>query len=343
MTILAPATPPLLCSRNPATRRRSWRERRRPSAYLRAIFPDWRAVGSTSVLHEQRGGYAHNLASLRGLLRLATRAGARVLSGVTVMGFEAGAGGVNAVVTDGGRVRCRRVVVAAGPWVRDLRGMLDLPDRVEVLGPEGRPTEPMWHYLALQEGTLMVDPGLLTDTTGAMSPVVHLDSDARSWTATATWSPTRCEASPSSPTRTSAASKVGRPPAGAAPRRRRRHRPLRPGQPGLRRRPRLRPDVDRRAGALYDALRGDRARVLRPALRRGRLLHARQLPPSSTPSRATSRSSPTPTTAYKMVGVGALAAAELLGEPQPLLGPFRLDRYAAGRLHPVSHSPFPWS
>jgi glycine/D-amino acid oxidase-like deaminating enzyme len=46
---------------------------------------------------------------------------------------------------------------------------------------------------------------------------------------------------------------------------------------------------------------------------------------------------------YKMVGVGALAAAELEGEPQQLLEPFRLSRYAAGRCHPVSSSPFPWS
>jgi glycine/D-amino acid oxidase-like deaminating enzyme len=46
---------------------------------------------------------------------------------------------------------------------------------------------------------------------------------------------------------------------------------------------------------------------------------------------------------YKMIGVGALVARELLGEPQPLLEPFRFSRYAAGRLHPVSHSPFPWS
>ncbi len=46
---------------------------------------------------------------------------------------------------------------------------------------------------------------------------------------------------------------------------------------------------------------------------------------------------------YKMIGVGALVAAELLGETQDLLEPFRFSRYAAGRLHPVSHSPFPWS
>ena len=46
---------------------------------------------------------------------------------------------------------------------------------------------------------------------------------------------------------------------------------------------------------------------------------------------------------YKMIGVGALVARELLGEPQALLEPFRFSRYSTGRLHPVSHSPFPWS
>ena len=46
---------------------------------------------------------------------------------------------------------------------------------------------------------------------------------------------------------------------------------------------------------------------------------------------------------YKMIGVGALVAKELLGEPQSLLAPFRFGRYGRGDLHPVSHSPFPWS
>jgi hypothetical protein len=44
-----------------------------------------------------------------------------------------------------------------------------------------------------------------------------------------------------------------------------------------------------------------------------------------------------------MIGVGELVAREVLGEPQPLLEPFRFDRYRTGRLHPVSNSPFPWS
>ncbi len=46
---------------------------------------------------------------------------------------------------------------------------------------------------------------------------------------------------------------------------------------------------------------------------------------------------------YKMIGVGDLVAGELLGERSALLEPFRFDRYRTGRLHPTSHSPFPWS
>ena len=46
---------------------------------------------------------------------------------------------------------------------------------------------------------------------------------------------------------------------------------------------------------------------------------------------------------FKMIGVGKLAAEEILGAPSKLMDPFRFSRYAEGRLHPVSNSPFPWS
>ena len=46
---------------------------------------------------------------------------------------------------------------------------------------------------------------------------------------------------------------------------------------------------------------------------------------------------------YKMIGVGELVAQEILGSGSALLEPFRFSRYAEGRLHPVSTSPFPWS
>ena len=41
--------------------------------------------------------------------------------------------------------------------------------------------------------------------------------------------------------------------------------------------------------------------------------------------------------------VGKLVAEELLGGTSALLEPFRFSRYAEGKLHPTSHSPFPWS
>jgi len=44
-----------------------------------------------------------------------------------------------------------------------------------------------------------------------------------------------------------------------------------------------------------------------------------------------------------MIGVGKLAAQEIVGEKSKLLEPFRFSRYAEGKLHPVSNSPFPWS
>ena len=37
------------------------------TAYMRRLFGDWQAPGITSVLHEKKGGYAHNKASMHGL------------------------------------------------------------------------------------------------------------------------------------------------------------------------------------------------------------------------------------------------------------------------------------
>jgi len=34
--------------------------------YMKTLFTDWRAEGITSVLHEKRGGYANNVASIQG-------------------------------------------------------------------------------------------------------------------------------------------------------------------------------------------------------------------------------------------------------------------------------------
>src|ERR687889_105777 len=52
--------------------------------YMAGLFHDWQAKGITSVLHEKKGGYANNLASMRGLAAKAVEAGVRILEGVQV-------------------------------------------------------------------------------------------------------------------------------------------------------------------------------------------------------------------------------------------------------------------
>ncbi|MBV9417300.1 MAG: hypothetical protein JO363_20105, partial [Solirubrobacterales bacterium] len=46
---------------------------------------------------------------------------------------------------------------------------------------------------------------------------------------------------------------------------------------------------------------------------------------------------------YKMIAVGREIAGVLAGEHSSLLHPFRFERFHTGDLHPVSHSPYPWS
>jgi hypothetical protein len=46
---------------------------------------------------------------------------------------------------------------------------------------------------------------------------------------------------------------------------------------------------------------------------------------------------------YKLLALGELVAHDILGGPEPLLEPFRLGRFEAGRLQPSSRSPYPWT
>ncbi|MEP7225489.1 MAG: hypothetical protein ABI783_11090 [Actinomycetota bacterium] len=46
---------------------------------------------------------------------------------------------------------------------------------------------------------------------------------------------------------------------------------------------------------------------------------------------------------FKMLPLGKLAAAEILGQPQPEFDAFRLARFATGAVHPASSSPHPWT
>ena len=313
--------------------------------YLNAIFPDWQAQKITSVLHELRGGYANNQASLRGLAAKARSVGVRIMPGVTVTGFRtAGDGGVTAVESTAGSVTCDAVVIAVGPWVRDVWRMLGLPETIQIQGRDGQAYQrAMWTYWSLQEGTLAVDPSFLTDSAGAMPPVVHVDTDAPLYDDTGALVTDELWGIYFKPDFNFGGVQGGamplvvdRPADDVAV------DPYGPASPDF--------VVGREFARMWTA---GLAHCLKRFEGKSGLFSAE---PSGGLGCFTPDSFPVfdvfaenvyviadSNHGYKMIGVGALVAKELLGMRQDLLEPFRFSRYAAGRLHPVSHSPFPWS
>lgn len=314
--------------------------------YLTGLFDDWQAPGISVVLHEKRGGYANNRASLQGLAAKAQAEGVTIRTGVTVTGIDVDGGAVTAVETDRGRISCDHLVVAVGPWVRDFWAMLGLPESIAVTEPGGEVDEdvPMWTYYALQEGTLEVDPNEFTDNRGELPPVVHIDSTEplyddidgglitdRIWGIY--YKPDFS---------------FGGVQGGASP-----QRVERPANDVA---------VDPYGTESPEFVVGeDFVRMWTSALAHchkrfegKRHLYRRE--PSGGIGAFTPDSFPVFDTfhqnayviadanhGYKMIGIGALVAEELLDSPQTLLEPFRFSRYSTGKLHPVSNSPFPWS
>lgn len=315
-------------------------------AYMREIFADWQAPGVSILLHEKRGGYANNTASLAGLAGKVREAGVQILTGVRVTGFEGGDERVEAVQTDQGTIACDAVVVAVGPWVRDIWSMLGLPSSITVRGPDGReaPDQPMWTYWALQEGTLEVDPHEFVDNAGGFPPVVHVDSDAPlhddqdgSLITDEIWGiyykpdfhfgGVQGGASPQVVDRPAEQVAVD---------------PYGPASPEF-----VVDDSFVRMWTSALAACHKRFENKRGVYRDEPSGGIGAFTPDSFPVFDTFRGNAyviaDSNHGYKMVGVGELVAEELLGEPQPLLEPFRFDRYRTGDLHPTSHSPFPWS
>ena len=145
--------------------------------YMQGVFHDWQAEELTAVLHEHRGGHAWSRQAIHGLAIKAEREDARLLVGPTVTGFRFNsAGEVTTVETDYGAIEVGHVIVAVGPWIKNLWQMLELPPTV----PDPRqPSEQvdLWRFLALQEGEIDVDPLLHITNDGKRPPLVHVDSD----------------------------------------------------------------------------------------------------------------------------------------------------------------------
>jgi glycine/D-amino acid oxidase-like deaminating enzyme len=317
-------------------------------AYMKGLFSDWQAKGITTVLHEKKGGYANNMASLYGLAAKVREAGVRIIEGVTVTGFEFdhASEAISAVKTDQGRIGCEFLIVGAGPWVSGIWNLLELPKSISVTGRDGKIHDgvPMWRFWQLEEGVLDVEPEFLRTEDGAIPPVIHIDTDAPLYSqrsgkliADELWGiyykpdfsfgGVQGGAMPYAVT--TRVDDVQLDPYG-------------PQSPEF-------------------VASGDFVDMWTSALAfchkrfEGRHVNYRNeksgglgcFTPDSFPVFDVFRQNcyiiADSNHGYKMLGVGDLVAQEILGHTASLLEPFRLSRFAKGELHPVSNSPYPWS
>jgi methylglutamate dehydrogenase subunit A len=317
--------------------------------YMKGLFDDWQAKGITSVLHEKKGGYANNKASMYGLAAKAENEGVRIVAGVEVLGFEFGSNSnaVTALLTSHGRIACENVIVGVGPWVNRIWNMLELPKAITVKGRDGRlhTDVPMWKYWCLEEGTLGVDPNMHKTNDGKFPPVIHVDTDAPLYSdldgaliTDKLWgiyykpdfnfggiqggaSPYKVEQDPDD---------VAVDPYGPES-----------------------PDfivgenfVNMWCSALAHCQKRFEGKIgiYKKDEKSGGL---GCFTPDNFPVFDTFRDNvyviADSNHGYKMLGVGKLVAQELMGEKSALLEPFRFGRFEKGELHPTSHSPFPWS
>ena len=308
-------------------------------AHMRSLFPDWRARGVTVCLHEHQGGFAFNQDSVMGLAGKCKSEGVSILSGIEVTGLETATDeSVSAVETNQGRIGVgEQLVVAPGPWAKQFWAMLGLPDRIDVRTPDGdvATDQPMWTYWNLQEGEITVDPSMFATADGGPPPVIHLDTDA--------------------PLSTDEGELVTDELWGIYFKRDR-HGVQGGASPLV-----VEEDVqldpypattdvdpafpDMWCAALSHAM--SRFEGKRPLYKQARSGGVGAFTVDNFPvfdyMRPNVYAILDSNHGYKMIGVGREVAKVLVGEHSSLLYPFRYERFATGDLHPVSHSPYPWS
>ena len=308
-------------------------------AHMKELFPDWRAQGVTVCLHEQQGGFAFNLESVQGLADKCEAAGVQILAGVEVTGIEFGDDDVaTALETSEGRLAIgEQLVIAPGPWAQHFWRMLGLPEAIDIRNPAGEVEHDvrMWTYWNLQEGEIQVDPLMFATADGGAPPVIHLDTDAPLYTDDGLLVTDELWGNYFKRDRHGVQG-------GAAP---------------------LTVDGDVELDPYPSTTNVDDEF---PDMWCASLSHAMSRFEGCRASYKDARSGGVgaftadnfpvfdylrpnvygvldSNHGYKMIGVGREVAKVLVGEHSQLLYPFRFERFATGDLHPVSHSPYPWS
>jgi glycine/D-amino acid oxidase-like deaminating enzyme len=308
-------------------------------AYMKRLFPDWRAQGVTFCLHEHQGGFAFNKDSVLGLLGKARSEGVEVLTGVEVTGLDFGDDdSVRAVETNDGRIEVgEQVVIAPGPWAKRFWEFLGLPMQIDIRTPSGEvvQNQPMWTYWNLQEGEITVDPAMFARADGSAPPVIHLDTDAPLYTDEGRLVTDELWGIYYKRDRHGVQG-------GASPL-------VVDGEVELDPYPST-TDVDPSfpdmwCAALSHAM--SRFEGCRPLYKTARSGGVGAFTADNFPVfdylRPNVYAILDSNHGYKMIGVGREVAKVLVGEHSSLLYPFRFERFATGDLHPVSSSPYPWN
>ena len=315
--------------------------------YMLNLFDDWQAEGITSVLHEKKGGYANNTKAMYGLTKKVEDLGVRIITGVEVTGFQKNDNDtVTSVETNQGPVACEKVVIGAGPWVRDFWSMLNLPSQIEVKGLDGSVHNDvdMWRFWQLEEGVLRVDPELLKTNAGDMPPVLHVDTDAPLYSAVdgslitdqmwgiyykPDWHFGGIQGGASPYEIKKPAEEVSIDPYG-------------PSSPEFVSGPEFAHMWVSALAHCHKRFEGTMPKYHKEPSGGVGCFTADSFPVIDTFNNNVTIIADS-NHGYKMLGVGCLVAEELLGEKQELLEPFRFSRFKEGKLHPVSNSPYPWS
>jgi len=295
------------------------------SEYLAWTWPDWEAPVA-ALLHERRGGWADPMRTVRRLAELARAAGAEIAEGVEVTEIERSEGGVEALATSRGRIRCERVVFAPGPWAAEVLGMLG-------------GTWPAISYWKAQEGEFELRDAVAGARAGNEPPVVHLDQAG----------PLRSDADGGVLVdgpwgiyfRVGAGGATitggGLPVPLVAPK----LDPYGPDNPEHAAEPAFADFFISGLAATIRRFRGH-ARDWRTTLAGGIVSHTPDNYPICDWVAPNAYAIVDSGHGFKLLGLGRLAADEFLGD-EPTLEPFRLSRFERGETHPASKGPYPWT
>jgi methylglutamate dehydrogenase subunit A len=294
--------------------------------YLTWTWPDWDAPVE-ALLHERRSGWADASQTVRRLAERARGAGAEIREGVEVTGFDRGKRGVAAVLTSAGRIECETLVLAPGPWAGGLLAMLGV--------------DPLLEYLKAQEAEFVLRGAGLSGRAGSEAPVVHLDHagplrsdrDGRVLVDGAWGIYFRMGRTGTGISGGGLPVLLGDP-------------QLDPYGPDENPRHALEPDFEELfTSGLATALRRFRGRsgAWQVSGAGGIVAHTPDNYPVCDWVADNAYAIVDSGHGFKTLAIGQLAADDIADGGEPLLEPFRLDRFARGELHTASSGPYPWT